>query len=441
MANPYAVKPANFLPGFQALSEGFASRADYLKTQALEQKTLKETQEKEAVINAKREEAGRLIEFGSPEEIAKFSVKNPSYKESLYEALGFIDKQEKNELIKDTMAVLNGPESPSFYALKRAETRAKEGKDITHDLSFVEKAQQDPVKSKKDAEKTLAMLDPKAYEQYSKATGKTEPSKKQKTGAFLVRKHDGSQGIATGVFDPETGKLTTATGDIEGEVISPLGETGAEQTSRKVDEQRLSVRATGEEGRASGLISRGVAAAESTATLRRGIELLDMIDTGGYEAAALATKRLFGIESADEGELSNTLAKSVLSQLRETFGAAFTENEGKRLERIEAGFGKSAAANKRLLKQALRIATKTAKRARASALKRKDRETVEDIDDLLDFSLSIPSQSEDNANQAAIPTALPLPRQVQPGQQPQQQATPLSRMTDQQLIESLYGSR
>jgi len=142
----------------------------------------------------------------------------------------------------------------------------------------------------------------------------------------------------------------------------------------------------------AGLIDRGLAAAESTAPIRRAIDLLDTVKTGGIRAAALRAKQLFGVEGADEGELSNNMGKAVLSQLRETFGAAFTENEGKRLERIEANFTKSPATNKRLLRQALRIAERTAERAKNAAKRRGDMETVEDIDDLLTFTLTEPEQ-------------------------------------------------
>ncbi|MBT8342940.1 MAG: hypothetical protein KJP07_23270 [Desulfatitalea sp.] len=144
---------------------------------------------------------------------------------------------------------------------------------------------------------------------------------------------------------------------------------------------------TGKEKRVQSLIERGSLAAESTAGLKRGIKLLGSLKTGGVNAVALRAKQLFGLESADEGELSNQLSKAVLSQLRETFGAAFTEREGARLERIEASFTKSQDANRRLLEQALVIAERTAQRAMKAAEARGDFETVEDIKDLLEFSL------------------------------------------------------
>ena len=179
--------------------------------------------------------------------------------------------------------------------------------------------------------------------------------------------------------------------------------------------------ATQTEQRAGALITRGIAAAESTATVRRAIELLDRVKTGGIAAISLATMKRLGIEGADEGELSNSLGKSVLSQLRETFGAAFTESEGLRLERIEAGFGKSTESNRRLLGQALRIAERTANRAIKAAKKRGNMAEVADIEDLLSFSLDI----ED---------AQPAQQEGQPAASgPQEGATATNPQTGQQI--------
>jgi len=188
------------------------------------------------------------------------------------------------------------------------------------------------------------------------------------------------------VRDPAGNKVT---GQAAADAIERANTEGIEvQTERA----KGRARATKEEGRASALIDRGVSAAESTAILRRGLTLLETVKTGGVNAISVAIKDRLGITGADEAELSASLGKSILSQLRETFGAAFTENEGKRLERIEANFGKSTEGNKRLLEQALRIAERTAKRARKSALDREQEDIVQDIDDLLSFSLDIDAE-------------------------------------------------
>ena len=47
------------------------------------------------------------------------------------------------------------------------------------------------------------------------------------------------------------------------------------------------------------------------------------------------------------------MGKAVLSQLKATFGAQFTEKEGKLLQDIEANFGKSTAGNVVLIDRAI----------------------------------------------------------------------------------------
>ena len=111
-------------------------------------------------------------------------------------------------------------------------------------------------------------------------------------------------------------------------------------------------------------INQGVSAADALPTLRRTKELLELVETGGaINQAGLSFARTFGIETADQGELSALLGKAVLSQLRETFGPQFTQAEGERLEEIEAGFGQSNATNLRLINNAISIFETKAKRA------------------------------------------------------------------------------
>jgi len=146
--------------------------------------------------------------------------------------------------------------------------------------------------------------------------------------------------------------------------------------------------AKGQEERSQDVINRGRAAAESTALLRRTLSLLDSIPTGGLAAAKLAATDFLGVTGADEGELSANLGRAVLSQLRETFGAAFTEREGARLDRLSARFGRSTASNQRIIQQALMIATESANRAIARAEEDDDIETASEIEDMLLFEVA-----------------------------------------------------
>jgi hypothetical protein len=140
--------------------------------------------------------------------------------------------------------------------------------------------------------------------------------------------------------------------------------------------------------RLGGFVNSGVGAADGVKNIRRSLELLKTVKTGGFDKAALAAKQMFGIESADEGELSNNLGTNVLSQLKTIFGSAFTEKEGLRLERLEAGIGKSPAANKRILEKALEMTTRAAKRGGRAAKELKDDFAFEEIQLALDDALN-----------------------------------------------------
>lgn len=209
--------------------------------------------------------------------------------------------------------------------------------------------------------------------------------KMQKTGAFLTRGPEGGLRVAAGVFDPSTGKLRTETAALEGELISGLGETAEEQTARKVAQRRGEKIAVSQEERAADLIDQGVEAGESLAVSKRALSLLNQVKTGGINAASLRAKQFFGVEGANEGELSNLLGKAVLSQLKATFGAQFTEREGAKLDRIEASFGKNPETNKRLIKQIIQLSERKVQRAIRAANRRGDKETVEDLKGLLEF--------------------------------------------------------
>lgn len=133
-------------------------------------------------------------------------------------------------------------------------------------------------------------------------------------------------------------------------------------------------------------------AADVLPTINRGLELLNDVETGGFASLGLRAKQALGIENANEAELAQATRKAVLSQLRATFGAAFTENEGRRLEAIEASTDKSTAGNKRLLTQAQRILDRAVKRGARDARRRGDEQTALDIEEAAAFSLNPPDE-------------------------------------------------
>lgn len=141
-------------------------------------------------------------------------------------------------------------------------------------------------------------------------------------------------------------------------------------------------------------VDAGISAADAISTVRRGLELLKGVETGGLDSLKLKASNIFGVTGADEGELSANLGKSVLAQLRSTFGAAFTEKEGERLAQIEAGFGKSTEANKRLLEQTERILDRAARRGLAAAEAAGDEFSAKEIRDAMKFTLTPGANSQ-----------------------------------------------
>jgi len=119
--------------------------------------------------------------------------------------------------------------------------------------------------------------------------------------------------------------------------------------------------------RAQDAIDVGYDAAMALPVLNRALLLMDEVKTGGWNSVAIKARQAFGVESADEGELASLLGKGVLSQLRDTFGAAFTASEGQRLEGIEARMGANPETNRRLMQNAITIMNRAIDRGISAA--------------------------------------------------------------------------
>lgn len=121
----------------------------------------------------------------------------------------------------------------------------------------------------------------------------------------------------------------------------------------------------------------------------------------------MRARSLFGIESGDEGELSNLLSVNVLQQLKPIFGAAFTAAEGDRLERISASTGRSTDTNIRLLRRELRGIKTALKNALDRALDAGDTTTAAQIENgimqLDEFEASSQGATPGDTNIPPIP--------------------------------------
>jgi len=222
--------------------------------------------------------------------------------------------------------------------------------------------------------------------------GEPEKATFTKGIGVIVENPDGTFSQAIPVLDSRTGEIVNKLSPIPGQPVSKLGETAEEITLRQIKEKRLIKRAQGEETQIRVTINDGITAAEGLGVINRSLELMKNIKTGGIEGAKIRFRKFLGIEGADEAELSANLLRTVLAQLRPTFGSQFTEAEGTRLERIEAGIGQSTAGNIRLLRQLKTMINREARRGLAAAKRIKDQFAIDEIDGLLKFKISTPTE-------------------------------------------------
>ena len=157
-------------------------------------------------------------------------------------------------------------------------------------------------------------------------------------------------------------------------------------------------------------IDDGLRIADTLPILNRTMGLLKEIETGGINRVKIQAKSLFGVESAEEGLLSANLGKAVLSQLKDTFGAQFTEREGARLDRISARLGSSNESNIAQIQQAIEIATSAAYRGINAAEEAGDEFTAQQIRDAMRFNLGddeLGAYFGVSQNTIAAPTVIP----------------------------------
>ena len=142
-------------------------------------------------------------------------------------------------------------------------------------------------------------------------------------------------------------------------------------------------RAETQEARVQIAIEDGIDAAARMPKLMMARELLNTVDTGGWDAVKLRFKQAFGITSADESKLIYELSKNVLSQLKPTFGAAFTAKEGDLLMRIEANTNLSTEGNIALLDELINALDLAVQRGRVEARENKDTRSLNAMDGYL----------------------------------------------------------
>lgn len=216
-----------------------------------------------------------------------------------------------------------------------------------------------------------------------------------KLGGDVITKIDDKFFFAQQTTNPD-GTSSTVLSEIPGNPVNPktglsLAEEQAEKAigaGAKTRAERLSLIETqpGLTGATKSTekdfvnMDAAIDAAKNVPALNQTLALLQKIETGGIDAVVLATARALGVESGDQAELTFNLRKNVLKQLKPTFGAAFTEREGKLLAEIEASESKSTNGNIRLIKRALRIHNDLIRVGISGAKRQKQDSVIEDIE-------------------------------------------------------------
>lgn len=383
MAFNYNYTPANLLGGFQA---GLDIR-NQMQQMRMQEDAIKQQQAQQQAQQLQKQQVAGLSQGVVSEGVGGQSFKalaaiDPKKASAIKQALKTDDQGaqaafEDAQMARSLYSLDPSGAATANFLSNRVQTGLSMGRDMSDTAELLRVAQSDPAQA-------VASLD-----------------------SFL------------GTFKPDTGASTASVQDFEywqqlkktdPEAAKQFGRQAGFDRMTKEEEADLKVQTTGRTETAKGISKRmqgyidsGIDAADSTANLRRSIDLLDRVSTGGFDNVALAAKNLLGITGADEGELSANMGKAVLAQLKPIFGAAFTAAEGERLEKIEAGFGRSAEVNKRLLKNALTIAERSSRRGLSAAKKAGDDFTAAEIENALNFEfnpdeLVKPAQQAGKAN-------------------------------------------
>jgi hypothetical protein len=303
---------------------------------------------------------------------------DPERGETLRKDLGIRTQAEFEEAAREAFTIQSLPFNQRRQAILERATRVEaDGRNASDTLSLLNDDEQ-------TQNAKLRAIQSAALSSKDRLGGGAGASKLGQS--VVTTDPEGNLSFATPVLTG--GEVTTQTTPIGGTIVSrSAGETSAQRQQRDIQTAGGQTTARAVSTRDQNFIDVGQRQADGTAIIRRGIQLLETIKTGTPESIALAATNLLGITGADETELNANLGKAVLSQLRTTFGAQFTQQEGERLATLEASFGKSTAGNRRLLEQTLRSMERDARRGIDAARRNTDQFSIDEIEQALAFNL------------------------------------------------------
>lgn len=173
-----------------------------------------------------------------------------------------------------------------------------------------------------------------------------------------------------------------------------LRQAGGEATI-KTQQALEQARGLNQEQRENKFIDEAFAAVGELQDINRATELIELVNTSGFEAAKTAFTDFFGTTPGDVGELRRILAQNVLNGLA-AFTGAISEGEREFLSSITTSIQQGNDVNKRNLARLKRIATNATKRGRRILERRAEGGDENAINALADFNnaLNPPEQEE-----------------------------------------------
>ncbi len=148
MNNPYGIKVADFSQGMQGLMTGVERKAQFEQKKAAETKNLK-----------MREEAYRLMQEGTPEEVGEYVAKNPGASQVFEDVIGITNKVTKDHKAQTSWDILRGKtEDIPGKLIEHGKVIDQQGGDATETIGAVKQSSKDPEKIREGAKKYLLSI-------------------------------------------------------------------------------------------------------------------------------------------------------------------------------------------------------------------------------------------------------------------------------------------
>jgi hypothetical protein len=413
--NPFYVAPGNdFSGGLQGLG-AIAGQ-------------FREEREKKTRADEVKSAVTQAFQSGDPNAMAEVAIQYPEAQQTLQQLYGFKNDQTKLNALDTYKAVLSNKQNPQAaldainQRIAYVESQGGDPSTVTlqarDNLQRMIQSGQDTTPFFKAAEMEYAgIASPQEWNAYSAISGGAKDVQQAQyvEGLGYVQQLRNGQVTMAELSPDQQAKVRAALEAQAGRQAEAYGlktRTGLEvKEELEPGLERLKKEATttgaGNISRTQDYVNRGVVAAEGIPNIKRAITLLDDVQTGGVDKVSIRARQIFGIEGANEGELSYNMGKAVLSQLKDTFGSAFTAAEGERLEKLEAGLGRSPETNKRILKQALQVMESKAKRGAEAARTLDDEFAAQDIENYLSMELFANEQQGGSGTGNMTPTIAP----------------------------------